>query len=285
MMLSNETNRRGDGQGLADAVVGLESIAQTLLDTPRRRGLQPILDTVLAGALRVVPGARSATALLLDRHQQTVARASSDPAAAELDDLQVALEEGPTVEAAFSSNVAGSKDLHRAVAWPRWAAHATGVDYTAVLAVPLQGQLVRGALTLYRAPDDVALDEPMARLVACAAAMALDHAVDVSGLTRALETRDAIGQAKGILVERLSIDADRAFALLVSASQDTNIKLRDVAAWLARTAIEEASDRKPGERPAESGGRRDHRGVDALCSAASTNEKVVTRSVDKCVIH
>jgi hypothetical protein len=242
MMRIDETNRRGDCQGLADAVVGVESIAQTLIGTPRREGLQPILDTVLDGALRVVPGARGATALLLDRRQQIAARASSDPAAADLDDLQVALGEGPTLEAAHSSTVAGSKNLHRAVAWPRWAAHATGVGYTAVLAVPLQGQLVRGALTLYRASDDVALDEPMARLVACTAAMVLDHAVDVSGLTRALETRDAIGQAKGILVERHSIDAHQAFALLVSASQATNIKLRDVAAWLTRSSIEAASD-------------------------------------------
>lgn len=242
-MVIDETSRRGDGQGLADAVVGVESFAQTLIGAPRREGLQPILETVLAGALCVVPGARSATALLLDRRQQIAARASSDPAAAELDDLQVALGEGPTLEAAHSSTVAGSKNLHRAVAWPQWAAHATGVGYTAVLAVPVQGQLLGGALTLYRASDDVALDESMARLVACTAAMVLDHAVDVAGLTRALETRDAIGQAKGILVERHSIDANQAFALLVSASQATNMKLRDVAAWLTRSAIEAASDR------------------------------------------
>jgi hypothetical protein len=264
MMGIDETNRRGDSQGLANAVVGVESIAQTLMGTPRREGLQPILETVLEGALRVVPGAWSATALLLDRHQQIAARASSDRAASQLDDLQVAFEEGPTVEAAFSSTVAASNDLHEAAEWPRWAAHAAGVDYTAVLAVPLQGQLVRGALTLYRTADDVALDEPMARLVACAAAMALDHAVDVSGLARALETRDAIGQAKGILVERLSVDADQAFALLVSASQATNIKLRDVAAWLTRSATAASPDQTPYERPSASGHSRDHAAFGAL---------------------
>jgi hypothetical protein len=272
MMGIDETNRRGDNQGLADAVVGVESIAQTLMGTPRREGLQPILDTVLCGALRVVPGARSATTLLLDRRQQIAARASSDPAAAELDDLQVALGEGPTLEAAFSSDVAGSTNLHRAVEWPRWAAHAAGVDYTAVLAVPLQGQLVRGALTLYRTADDVALDEPMARLVACAAAMALDHAVDVSGLARALETRDAIGQAKGVLVERLSIDANQAFALLVSASQTTNIKLRDVAAWLTRSATAASPEQTLYERPSESGHSRDHEAL-VLCDAISPDRR------------
>ncbi|WP_433035346.1 GAF and ANTAR domain-containing protein [Actinomycetospora sp. CA-053990] len=273
MMVIDETSQRGDGQGLANAVVGVESFVQTLIGTPRREGLQPILDTVLAGALRVVPGARSATALLLDRRQQIAARASSDPAAAESDDLQVALGEGPTLEAAFSSTGVGSTNLHRAVAWPRWSAHAAGVAYTAALAVPLQGQLLGGALTFYRTPDDVALDEPMARLVACAAAMALDHAVDVSGLARALETRDAIGQAKGILVERLSVDADQAFALLVSASQATNIKLRDVAAWLTRSATAASPDQTPYERPSESGHSCDHEAFGALRRHLAEQEK------------
>ena len=51
-------------------------------------------------------------------------------------------------------------------------------------------------------------------------------------LERALESRDIIGQAKGILMARQRITADAAFALLVRASQRTNIKVRDVAAEL-----------------------------------------------------
>ncbi|MFC5138249.1 ANTAR domain-containing protein [Actinomycetospora rhizophila] len=72
-----------------------------------------------------------------------------------------------------------------------------------------------------------------ARLVAGAAALAVDNALSVTGLTRALETRDVIGQAKGILKERFSVDDRAAFALLVKSSQDTNIKLREVASLLA----------------------------------------------------
>jgi AmiR/NasT family two-component response regulator len=44
-----------------------------------------------------------------------------------------------------------------------------------------------------------------------------------------------IGQAKGILMERFRLTPDRAFALLARASQDTNVKLREVAAELCRT--------------------------------------------------
>ena len=48
-------------------------------------------------------------------------------------------------------------------------------------------------------------------------------------------TRDLIGQAKGILMERYKIDAQEAFRILVVASEHTNIKLRDVAGFLAYT--------------------------------------------------
>ena len=58
---------------------------------------------------------------------------------------------------------------------------------------------------------------------------------EVAGLRQALRSRDRIGQAKGILMERLQIGPDDAFALLVSASQRTNTPLRDVADALAST--------------------------------------------------
>jgi hypothetical protein len=48
-------------------------------------------------------------------------------------------------------------------------------------------------------------------------------------LRRALETRDIIGQAKGMLMERFNTDADDAFRILVKLSQDANMRVADVA--------------------------------------------------------
>ncbi len=48
-------------------------------------------------------------------------------------------------------------------------------------------------------------------------------------LRRALETRDVIGQAKGMLMERCDIDAAAAFNLLVTLSQKSNIRVEQVA--------------------------------------------------------
>jgi AmiR/NasT family two-component response regulator len=49
---------------------------------------------------------------------------------------------------------------------------------------------------------------------------------------RALASRDVIGQAKGILMHRDNLIGLQAFATLIHASKDTNIKLVDVARWI-----------------------------------------------------
>ncbi|MET8360546.1 ANTAR domain-containing protein [Micromonospora sp. NPDC005171] len=54
-------------------------------------------------------------------------------------------------------------------------------------------------------------------------------------LTQAVATRDLIGQAKGILMERHKLTGDQAFGLLLRVSQHTNTKLGEVAAYLVRT--------------------------------------------------
>ena len=65
-------------------------------------------------------------------------------------------------------------------------------------------------------------------------------------LERALLSRDVIGQAKGILMERLKTTDQEAFDILKSSSQRLNIKLREVAQTLAETG--ELDQRTPGRR-------------------------------------
>lgn len=57
----------------------------------------------------------------------------------------------------------------------------------------------------------------------------------VAHLEQALVTSRLIGTAIGILVERHKVTADTAFAMLVSASQNTNRKLRDLAEGLVHS--------------------------------------------------
>ena len=64
--------------------------------------------------------------------------------------------------------------------------------------------------------------------------MALWAALERANLQAALGTRDLIGQAKGILMERYKISGERAFLVLTRASQTSNRKLHNVADELVR---------------------------------------------------
>ncbi|WP_372585095.1 MULTISPECIES: ANTAR domain-containing protein [Mycobacteriaceae] len=71
--------------------------------------------------------------------------------------------------------------------------------------------------------------------LAALAAGAWSAVVREEQLRRALNSRDDIGQAKGILMERFSITADGAFALLRQLSQESNTPLLDIAQHLIVT--------------------------------------------------
>ena len=71
-------------------------------------------------------------------------------------------------------------------------------------------------------------------------AMALDEARALADqLQEALGTREVIGEAKGILMEREGCTSDEAFAMLKNASQNTNTKLREIAEQVVRGAFQE----------------------------------------------
>ena len=68
--------------------------------------------------------------------------------------------------------------------------------------------------------------------------MGATHTVNSKGeenLTKALRTRELIGQAQGILMERERITADQAFDILRRASQHLNVRLREIAQNLIET--------------------------------------------------
>jgi AmiR/NasT family two-component response regulator len=65
--------------------------------------------------------------------------------------------------------------------------------------------------------------------------VALEHAQEVEGLQRSVASREVIGKAQGILMERHKIRGDRAFDLLRRESQTRNVKLRQIAETVVET--------------------------------------------------
>ena len=94
-----------------------------------------------------------------------------------------------------------------------------------------------GALGLYSKVLDGfdAEDEAIARILAQHASVAVVAAREIESLSTAVDARKLVGQALGILMERYSLDEERAFAVLKRYSQTNHRKLRDVAQELIGT--------------------------------------------------
>ncbi|WP_446047591.1 ANTAR domain-containing protein [Streptomyces olivaceus] len=108
----------------------------------------------------------------------------------------------------------------------------SGLGLRSALSLRLRADRRRLTVLTAYARKPQAFDEDatrIGRLFTAHVSLALESATVREQLTEAMRTRDLIGQATGILMERLDIDAAGAFDSLVKASQRENVKLRDLA--------------------------------------------------------
>ncbi|KRE96162.1 hypothetical protein ASG76_03745 [Nocardioides sp. Soil774] len=168
-------------------------------------------------------------------------RASSDEVVRVANDLQQELGEGPCLDVMRDQDTLVSPDLQHDERWPRWGprvhAELGAGSMISVLVHTDAGSY--GALSLYAArrvrfeSDDVAI----AQTLAAHLAMVVAAGRESDQLGRAVHNRTIIGQAQGILMERLDVDAAQAFDYLRRVSSTSNRKLSDVAAEIARTRV------------------------------------------------
>jgi hypothetical protein len=200
------------------------------------------LQRIVPRAVRTVDGCEAAGIMLMGAEAATTVAATSD-LVIEIDQMQIDANEGPCVDAATQSTAFYANDLLDEPRWPVFAPNAVAAGVRSVLAYSLStGQ--PGALNLYaRLPAAFgATDRAQGELFATLARLALDSAEERAAgestavnFSAALLTRELIGQAQGILMERERISADQAFDILRRASQHMNIKLREVAETLVET--------------------------------------------------
>jgi hypothetical protein len=205
--------------------------------------LQRIVDV----SVETVDGCDYAGIFVLDGTEVTTP-VHSDPVVLEVDALQHRSDEGPCLEAVTQHHTCYADELGEDSRWPRFGPEAAAAGIRSALAVALSANGTRGALNLYaRLPAAFgALDRAHGQIFGTLAGLALtaaeaheDDLRRMESLEHALVTREMIGQAIGILMERERITADQAFDILRRASQRLNVKLRDVAQDLVET----------GERP------------------------------------
>jgi transcriptional regulator with GAF, ATPase, and Fis domain len=198
---------------------------------------EALLNRIARAAVTEVDGARYAGITQVS-DKEFVTTAASGPLVERIDRVQYQAGEGPCLDAARRHKTVRCDDLRADARWPRFAHQAAGMGVLSVLSLQLfAGEDSFGALNLYAGtaaafgPDS----ESTGILLASHAALAMTAARTEAGLLTALDSREMIGQAKGILMERYKITGVQAFALLVASSQAVNRKLRDIAWHLVAT--------------------------------------------------
>jgi transcriptional regulator with GAF, ATPase, and Fis domain len=219
-----------------------EGLAHELAGFAREVQRQPdgaaVLLTVVRGALRTVPGAQEGSITLVLGRRKVLSQAASSDLPQQVDAVQEEVAQGPCLETAFEQHTVLVPDLATDERWPRFSARAAALDVRSMLSFQLyvEGDNL-GALNLFSREAD-AFDErsvTVGELFAAHAAVAYSAAQREAALERALESRELVGQAQGILMQRDRLTPEQAFAALQRASQRRNLKLAEVARRLVET--------------------------------------------------
>jgi GAF domain-containing protein len=196
------------------------------------RPVDDVLVDVTAAAKELIPGVGVAGVLLVGSGGTHETLAPTSDLLFKLDDLQLATGEGPCLQAALDETVVRTDDFRNEPRFPHYAPKVLELGLLSALSFKLYtAERTAGALNLFGYQPDLwnVEAETIGMVLAAHAAAAILASREGQQLQSALSTRDRIGQAKGIIMERYTIDDVRAFEMLRQLSQDTNTKLTDVA--------------------------------------------------------
>jgi len=254
----DEMSRMNDAGDFVDLQTNFSMVAVALFDAGT---VQETLQRIVDMAEQAIEGCEAAGIFVAAGRAPSTA-AASGPLAFAVDQLQIDAGEGPCLDASNGAGTVYAEDLLDDARWPAFAPAAVALGIRSVLACSLSsGQ--PNALNLYAhlpAAFSV-IDRAQGQLFATLARLALEsaeeraaHRTSTGNLTEALRTRELIGQAQGILMERERITSEQAFDVLRRASQHLNVKLREIAATLVETGESPPTGDLPRERGADDSG-------------------------------
>lgn len=227
-------------------------LVQYFADLARRlmaeESVDGTMELIVRTALDVIDGCDHSSISCM-RGRSLISASSSDVVGRILDGIQTGADEGPCLDSIRTGEVVATADLSTDERWPTYGPRAVeSVGVRSSMAVPLHdGRRTIGALNLFG--EQVGSfdqgggepgDEALATVLAAHATSALAASLHRQDLRAALESRDVIGQAKGMLMARSGIDEDAAFAMLKHASQRMNTKLAEVARRMVDGSLADA---------------------------------------------
>lgn len=221
----------------------LRRFASALESVGRVGGVDEALQLSVDLAVELIAGVDSADVMLVQDGEVTVPVAT-DGFARRVDEAQRSTGEGPclTVLRSGEADRVVVADLRDDERWPAFRAKALELGVRSVHAFRLfraeEGTDVVGALNLFgREPNGDGLVIALGQVFATHCSVMLRAEIERAGLREALQSRDLIGQAKGILMERHKLTADEAFELLRDVSSTQNVKVRDLAEQVTETGV------------------------------------------------
>ncbi|MGE2833725.1 GAF and ANTAR domain-containing protein [Mycobacterium sp. SMC-4] len=226
--MSGETNH--------DLARRMAELARTVA-TPRK--VDDVLSDVTAEAMNLIPGVAAAGVLLVGRDGGFQSLAGTSELPHKLDELQMKHREGPCLDAATHELVVRADDFRTEVRWPMYSPEAVELGVLSSLSFKLYtSSRTAGALNLFATEANAfdSEDEAIGTVLAAHAAAAIMASRNTEQLESALITRDRIGQAKGIIMERYKVTDVAAFDMLRKLSQDSNVRLAEVAQRVIETA-------------------------------------------------
>ncbi|BBZ49054.1 GAF and ANTAR domain-containing protein [Mycobacterium heidelbergense] len=192
-------------------------------------GLRELLDS---GAQHV-PGCRYAGITLADKGKAVTCVAATHRYAMLLDAVQNKYREGPCLSAVWEHHMMHVNDLTVDRRWPLY--RRCALEQTPIRSVLSYELFVDGsgmaALNFFADRPHAFTDESreLGGVFATHVALAWSMMRRQDQFRSALASRDLIGQAKGVIMERFDLDAVEAFELLGRLSQQSNTKLIDIA--------------------------------------------------------
>ena len=203
------------------------------------RELEHVLTDVTTAAVQLIPGADLAGVLLVKKGGEFESLADTEDLAGQLDKLQHDYGEGPCADAALKQTIVRTDDLREEPRWPKYAPAAVQLGVLSSLSFKLYtAERTAGALNLFSFTAGVwdTEAETIGSVFAAHAAAAIMAGRYGEQMQSALSTRDRIGQAKGIIMERYGVDDVRAFELLRRLSQESQSKLVGIAHRVIETS-------------------------------------------------
>jgi GAF domain-containing protein len=213
-------------------------MAELARSTAAPRKVDEVLSGVTAAAAEMIPGTDTCGVLLMAKGGKFDSLFGTSDLIYKIDALQEECGEGPCIQAALDELIVRTDDFSTERRWPKYSAAVTELGVRSGLSFKLYtGDSTAGALNLFSLQPHAfdGQSEAIGSVLAAHAAAAILASRHGEQLESALTTRDVIGQAKGVIMERFNVDAIRAFEMLRELSQTSNTRLVDVAIRVIET--------------------------------------------------